>query len=261
MPLTDDLPTLRRAVARLAIIEPHRHSSGDGRVAGTYLNVGMAWALRTLSPLWRGVWGVRDGRGLDRPGVSCAPGDSATECDVSLVKSILIVSDGANAPGEFIRTRLARRPDPQLNAAWSDRLCNPGRARRHPDYHAAAALDAPATFNARFRQPNADDDWVDTAGRLNDGGRERFADALLAMAGASGDSDRRTALLNTLGAPVSAGVPATPWQIFRGRDADVIDALVAADSGFELGGRPTLIDNRCRLSSVFGPNGRLDDLV
>ena len=125
MPLTDDLPTLRRAVARLAIIEPHLHQSGNGRVAGTYLNVGMAWALRTLSPLWRGVWGVRDGRGLDRPGVSCAPGDSATECDVSLVKSILIVSDGANAPGEFIRTRLARRPDPQLNAAWSDRLCNP----------------------------------------------------------------------------------------------------------------------------------------
>ena len=33
------------------------------------------------------------------------------------------------------------------------------------------------------------------------------------------------------------------------------------DSGFAMNGRPVLIDNRCRPNSMFGPYGRIDDMV
>ena len=77
----------------------------------------------------------------------------------------------------------------------------------------------------------------------------------------SDNSARRTTLINTLTNAVGTGVAPTPWQLFRGRDAGLVDVLVDADSGFRMSGRPVLIDDRCRAVSMFTPYGRIDDLV
>ncbi|MCY4012688.1 MAG: hypothetical protein OXG82_08245 [Gammaproteobacteria bacterium] len=253
IPLTDDFPALRRTMAALTTIEGHRAS--DRLVAGTYLNLGVVWALRTLSPLWQDVWHVRDHRGVPRPGIPCAPGDDPTGCDGSLVKSLLLVTDGVNFPTRVVGGRTLDREDHARNASWNSVLCDHAYGDLGADYHEAARTDAPWAFNRHFSG------MVDANGRLNTIGRDLFADGFLRMAHDTGNADRRRALLDTLSAPVTAGVAATPWQLFRGRDVEIVNALVAPDSGFDLDGRPVLIDNRCRLSSAFSAYGRIDDLV
>ena len=104
-PLTDDFTALRQAVTNLAVEELFRPDRWTG-VAGTYLNLGIVWGLRTVSPLWQRVWQVQDIQGVDRPGVPCAPGEAEGACNPLLYKSILIISDGASAPGEQLRSRL-----------------------------------------------------------------------------------------------------------------------------------------------------------
>ena len=255
-PLSEDTTTLQEAVDALKTIEPYRYGSTLS-VSGTYLNLGIVWGLRTLSPLWRGVWDVKDMQGTDRPGIPCAPGEQSSACDTGLTKSILIVSDGGNYPGNFIRTR-AQSPSANWNADWGDYFCDLGNVSSVQDYHDAAVQQTESDFNERFKIPYATGDWIDTQGQLNAAGMDHFADAYLRSDRDAGNSARRADIVSTLGAMTP---PPTPWQLFRGRDPDVVDAMVATGTGFGMDGRPALIDHRCKPSSIFGPYGRIDDLV
>lgn len=252
LPLTDDLATLRDAIAGLETAPLHRYRQSRHRTisnGGTYLNLGIVWGLRTLSPLWADVWDVTDSQGRARPQAD----------DVQ--KSILIVTDGTNFAGTQVKTRTPIRAWGQ--ALWeSDVYCSghwPGV--QHLAYHAAAALQTSTEFNAAFRTPTIPVDYVDASGRLNADGREAFADAYLRMQSDTGNTVRKGQLMATLATADGGSLPPTPWQLFRGRDEGVVDALVATGSGFDMTGRPVQIDNRCRLNSLFGPYGRTDDLV
>lgn len=52
--------------------------------SGTYINLGMLWALRTISPLWRGMW---NGVTSTRP---------ADYTDTKTIKAIVLLTDGEN---------------------------------------------------------------------------------------------------------------------------------------------------------------------
>lgn len=266
-PLTQDAGELRTAVADLTVLpdaEVYHYAdrrgfsrSGSTRstmVRGTYLHLGIVWGLRTLSPLWRGVWNVADAGGIARPAAPCAENETAG-CQRGIVKSILIITDGTVSAGSGAVSRLGER-DANMNAHWYTHLCG-ARDR----YNYAIYQQTPAGFNGRFKTPAAPDDWVDSTGRLNAAGIERFAEAYLRMAGSSGDDARRATLIDTLENAAGTGQAPTPWQLFRGRDAALVDVLVGPGSGFDMSGRPVLIDDRCRRLSMFGSYGRIDDLV
>lgn len=257
-PLTDDLALLRTVVDGLEATD--RYRAGNGFVGATYLNIGVAWGLRTLSPLWQGVWNVQDVRAVPRPAVPCAPGEVGADCDPLLRKSILLVTDGFSWIGDTAGSRLL---NPVLDPARNPRYATESACQNIglDSYHAAGTTSTPADFNARFRTPLHSADLVDASGQLNALGLESFVDAFLGVAGAwPNTSTRRQSMLNALASGTS-GVPATPWQMFRGLDADMTDVLVDANNEFGFDGRPTLAGRRCRPTSTFGPYGRAGDLV
>ena len=251
-PLTDDLSILQGTIVGLqtAPLFTYQYSGYSTReIGGTYLVLGIAWGLRTLSPLWAGVWDVTDSQGLARP---------ATQ---EVQKSILLVTDGSNWPGLLVHTRTPGRLSGRVY--WeSDLYCQLRfSGTQHRAYHAAAARQTSADFNAAFRRPSLAVDYVDADGRLNDQGREAFADAYLRMESDTANATRKAQLMATLATAGESGLAPTPWQLFRGRDGAVVDALVATGTGFAMTGRPVLIDNRCGFNSLFGAYGRVDDRV
>lgn len=256
-PLTDDLDRLRTAVDDLTLTPDF--VAGASILGATYMNLGVVWGLRTVSPLWQGVWDVQDVRRVPRPAVPCAPGEAAVGCDGSLSKSILLVSDGKSHLGGVAGSQLLNRSTYQPNPHFeTEQRCYSDPI---PAYHAAAADANAAAFNDRFRAPRTATDFVDASDRLNAAGREEFVDAFLAAAGAGrATPTRRDSMLNAL-ATAAIGLPPTPWQLFRGHDGKVIDAIVDTASGFGFDGRPTLVDHRCRPLSTFSPYGRADDRV
>lgn len=267
VPLTDDLDVVRSAADGLQTTD--RYWGGGQSTGATYMNLGVVWGLRTLSPLWQGVWDVRDVRDTRRPAVPCAPGERAAGCDPSLRKSILLLSDGANVQGWAARSRLRQATLPRQGVRVNPSLSVEPRCLDTdiPKYHEAAAASDAAAFNAYFRAPHVAADLVDADGRLNALGSERLVNALIGFAGGRAPGypepeavtdERRDDMLNTLQSAASGAAP-TPWQLFRGLDADVIDGLV--HGGFPFDGRPGLIDHRCRPWSTFSPYGRVDDLV
>ena len=267
-PLTEDLNLVRSTVRGLRTTD--RYDSGSGNdIGATYMNLGVVWALRTLSPLWQGVWDVRDVRSVKRPGVPCAPGESERQCNPSLKKSIVLVSDGANYMGKVV-SRLYPGHGVHSNPSSHDPewVCNRTNVSA---YLAADAVSTPDAFNAYFRSPHVDTDLVDSNGKLNDAGLERVAEAFLRFATADNvdfygypepeadTPERKDDLRNALASAASGGRP-TPWQLFRGWNPEVIDALVGEDA-FGFDGRPTLVGARCRPSSTFSVYGRADDMV
>ena len=178
-PLTEDLNLVRSTVRGLRTTD--RYDSGSGNdIGATYMNLGVVWALRTLSPLWQGVWDVRDVRSVKRPGVPCAPGESERQCNPSLKKSIVLVSDGANYMGKVV-SRLYPGHGVHSNPSSHDPewVCNRTNVSA---YLAADAVSTPDAFNAYFRSPHVDTDLVDSNGKLNDAGLERVAEAFLRFA-------------------------------------------------------------------------------
>ena len=254
-PLTDDLDRLRTVAHGLETTDPYVTS---GLIGATYMNLGIVWGLRAVSPLWQDVWDVQDVRTVSRPAVPCAPGEEGGGCDPSLRKSILLVSDGASWVGGVAGSRLLNATNAAFNPAYStEHQC---RVTGFDTYHAAGAASTPAEFNGHFRSPRVGD-LVDANDRLNAYGRERFAEAFLGLAGTEPNTPtRRSSMLNALASGVS-GESLTPWQLFRGLDAEVTDVLVDARNEFGFDGRPALINRRCRPSSTFSPYGRADDLV
>ena len=256
MPLTDDFNMLRDVADRLQTTGQLRF--GNSATSATYLSLGMSWGLRAISPLWQGTWDVRDVQQTPRPAVPCALGEDETYCDSKLRKSILLVSDGSSSLGNMYASRL-------MNHRGDDR--NPSTVPRcssyYDTYFAAAEAQAETAFNAYFRAPYVAADLVDANDRLNADGRERLVDALLVLSDPGPNSpERRTAMLDALASLDAPGVAPTPWQVFRGLDADIIDALMAPAAMLGFDGRPTLIGQHCEPPwSMFGPYGRAADLV
>ena len=256
-PLTEDLDLLRNVANGLRTTAVYR--GGGTTIGATYMNLGIVWGLRTLSPLWQDVWDVKDVRLARRPAVPCAPDEEAVGCDPDLKKSILLVSDGSSYVGGVAGSRLLASYSETSNPAYyTETIC---RRFDVPSYRLAAAASTPSDFNTHFRSPRVDDDLVDADGRLNAVGRERLADAFLSFAGTEPDTTtRRDSLLSVLASSVSGAAP-TPWQLFRGLDEELVDVLVDENHEFGFDGRPTLIEHRCRPSSTFSPYGRADDRV
>lgn len=273
LPLVSDIAALRSAVDELDTVPPYVDGFNTAKGA-TYLNLGIVWALRTLSPLWQGVWAVQDPQGVARPGTPCGV-DEAGGCVAKLNKSIIFVTDGTSEIGgagtqlkdSFGRAEPANAPQTECTPPTA---YNPG----YPENYDKASLRSdPDAFNARFRSPHVDSDLVDADGRLNADGQAAFVDAFIAHTSfddrynyygyPSPPADtpgRRAAMLTTLSS-ASSGLAPTPWELFRGLHADVIDKLVAQPAQFGFDGRPGLIHHACRVSTPFGPYGRADDLV
>ena len=265
-PLDDDVGALKTAVADLkvecrfpgsrpdAVAGSSSHCPPEARPglsSATYLHLGVVWALRTLSPLWQRVWDVEDVQGTSRPVVSCAEGDDPDDCRQEMTKSILIVSDGSPNPGMSLNARLRRAPDPvrypRKNAVWkADELhCVPRDLRQ---YHAAAAKDDRNLFDARFQTYL--DGGTFGGGRIDDVvAAFRILDRFPTVTPAQLAS--RKAVLRTL----------SPWRLFRGLDAQVTDALMDEANAFGFNARPVQMGHFCRPTSLFGPYGRLGDMV
>ncbi len=244
-PLTDDLASLRQAVTSLQTICTDPLACGNLRGAtGTYLHLGVVWALRTLSPLWQRVWQVQDLQGTDRPKAPCAPNEADGNCDARLNKSILIVSDGENSFGIMRGTRVGEAPEAESPAWSTDLVCDPGRNFIRK-YRAAEAESTPADFNGHFSAylhqgrfgGNRVDDVLDAFTAID------------ALPDLPARRDLRKAVLTTL----------TPWQLFRGLDAGVTDALMDGANEFGFERRPMQTGHFCRPNSIFTPYGRIDD--
>ena len=255
-PLTDDLDVLRRTAANLEVAEAFTTAGGDW--GATFMNLGVVWGLRTLSPLWQGVWDVRDIQNAPRPGVPCAPGEPEADCDGRLNKLILIVSDGTSQLGYVVGSRLLPNygdlSRPSLN---TESVCN---SVGLSTYHQAEAATTPAAYNDYFRAPHVAADLVDANDRLNAHGRVEFASAFLDVAGRRNRAVPRNRLANALRTVAPSAMTPTPWQLFRGLDAEVAEGLVASNT-VRLEGRPVLAGPRCGPTSLFSPYGRADDLI
>ena len=242
-PLTDDLASLRQAVNGLQTHCAVAGSCGNlGGATGTYVHLGVVWALRSLSPLWQRLWQVQDLQGAARPKAPCAPNEADAACDSRLNKSILIVSDGENSPGLLNRTRLGVAADARSPTWQTDVVCHRNFLS---NYHAAAAESTSAGFNSRFSA------YLDQ-GRFGGAGLDEVLDAfndLDALPDLPARRDLRKALLTTL----------TPWQLFRGLDAGVTDALMDGANEFGFEHRPVQTEHFCRPNSIFTPYGRVDD--
>ena len=246
LPLTDDLSVLRQAVngLRTVCVYPECTPTRSGNTGATYIHLGVVWALRTLSPLWQAVWQVRDLQGAAVPAVSCARGESDENCDSRLTKSILIISDGANFPSFPINARL-RRPTGAANAGWGNDLV--GNRRFMRKYHAAAQKESATEFNGQFSG------YLDQ-GTFGGAGMGALLDAFRILDPLADSPERRSsrrAVLETL----------TPWQLFRGLDAGVSDALMDSANEFGFERRPVQTEHFFRRTTIFGPYGRADDHV
>ena len=270
MALTDDIHTVDAAIQNL-----HWHQPAVGVNDGTTLVRGMVWAVRALSPLWQDVWGVKDARGVARPGRSCAGGGG--DCDAKLHKGIIFVSDGGTVYNSFRNSRTFGRSNGSnwdIKFATGDAVCR-GPTKGQPNYFAAWGETDPTKFNERFGI------HVDTAGSIcgqgvtpqqkRDNCRFEGKDDTLDAFGP--DFSRlhygRWLKPGEHGGPERAArrqalMKFTPWELFRGplpggSEEVATDALMNAP--FHLEGRPRETTGYCRPHSAFTPYGSLDDQI
>ena len=249
LPLTSDLAVFGNAVADLETVEVWTPCPGCSGMGATYLHLGIVWGLRALSPLWQNVWGLDDVQGEARPAVPCAAGEPVERCTPDLHKSILLVTDGSNQPGTPTRSTLGH-PVAGSNPPWEDSLvCERGAERYLRAYHAAAVLDDETAFNARFSA------YMDG----NAFGGSGLEDVLDAFHGIGDRWATDTPARRTTRATVLESV--SPWGLFRGMQADVVDQLMDEDNAFGFDRRPTQIGHLCRSSIPFGPYGRVNEHV
>ena len=282
VPLTDDLETLQTANSYQTA--PVHSKTGGGQ---TFLHLGIVWALRTLSPLWRDVWDTQSVSGEALPRTPCASGGTTTGCSPSVQKAIVIISDGQNW---FTLPRLGRsfgsyeRGEPVTanpahhgrSAALCDGVITSGN---YPDlssansYTTAMSAETPATF--------ANDFDVDQDGKFSGTGLSTVLDGFQAFHPTTKDLDS-TQLADRLTINAyraqwdNALEDMTPWQLFRGYDtdlpttdehgmpitqADATDVLMTASNLFDFEGRPVRNRHFCRPHTKFSAYGRVDELV
>ena len=257
IPLSEDVAALRTASREMPTINAYHKG-------GTYTHLGVVWGLRTLSPLWKDVWGAKDDRGVKRPLTPCAPNETGTHCTPLVKKTILLISDGGNTIGNtqtnlFKRGRinytsqyeiLPENPIP-LDSAEADaheKLCS--------HFTNKSALFQNATneiwennFNARFTDLNGNGHFADNS--LN-----RLVSAFETAMETTLSAASRRALRDRM----------TPWELFRNHGflndgTNFTDTLLTASNGFDFDGRPVFDDMACRLTSHFASYGRIGDLM
>lgn len=261
-PLSENTTELRDFVDSLQAEEESRLSPTSS--GATYLPLGVVWALRAVSPLWRDVWRVADESGYQRPGTPCAPGETGQHCDERLNKSILLLSDGDNAFGGIGRRLLVPLLPNKNNPLEGDGVLRSDCNRldvKYPNYNAAVAAQSEAEFNREFSS------YVDASDHFEPGRMDPVLDVFSIFLDRMGPTNPYLPASPSDSPEVRASREAalsqvTPWQIFRGIDnAGAIDLLLNPDNGFGLDGRPVGLGHYCRWSSSFGPYGRLDDAV
>ena len=259
IPLSDDYAALDKASSDLDVVLQHVNSRGaTSSSGGTNLALGMTWALRTLSPLWRDVWDVHDAATRPRPSIPCQPGESPVSCNPLLHKSILLISDGSNWPGRVNWRLLTDKNDgknPSTAFSTFGSWCR--SASRFPTYTPAATETSESAFNAHFA-------GLLDANELFDGaGAETVANAFHRIA----DSDYTTGSSIDpnpvrLAFRAAALTGLSPWSVFRGvGDASGMRALTDSTDPFELRGRPVLSDHLCQRSGHFSAYGRPADRI
>ena len=255
-PLIDDAAALRSATAAWTITEAVDIDADTG----SHLHLGIVWALRALSPLWRDIWGTEDAAGVGRPLAPCAAGEQGTHCSGFLKKTIVFITDGANNAGKVSRAGFDGRVNydasyesigaastDSLGAASNAKLCQYFRGRS-TSFNNASNDDTAAAFNARFSDLAAGDRF---GGASLDGVAAAFNKAFETTLSTSG---RNT--LATL----------TPWELFRSHGfredgTSFVADLLDASGGFNFDGRPVYDDMACRLTSSFTPYGRIGDVM
>ena len=262
MVLTDDIPTVAAAIQNLKVSRQTVAS-----VDNTFMVRGMVWAVRALSPLWQDVWGVKDIRGVARPGRSCAGGGG--NCDAKLHKGIVLVTDGGTVYRSYRNSRTFARSD---GSGWdntfqaNDPTCKTGRTNRANYFDAWGETD-PTKFNERFMTHVNSSSSICGTGVTPQQKRDncRF----------EGNPDTVDIFDRWLEDPEKADTTAwtqrrdlltkfTPWELFRGplpggSEEVAMDALMNAP--FHLEGRPRETTGYCRPHAVFSPYGSLDDQV
>ena len=244
-PLTGNTAVLRAAIDDLATAK--QHGTRDG-FFGTYMHPGVVWALRSVSPLWRGVWNIDEGVGV-RPATPCAPGETTSGCRRDLHKSILLVSDGENWFGNIPRRQVEPRGSTNSNIRHrsSALYCHTGYS---PNYLAANGATTEADFNAHFAS------YTTSEGKFDPTKIGPVLDAFHAHGDSLSDTSARRSLREAV------LTEAKPWEIFRGIDAvGSIDALLDDANEFGFVGRPVQVHHMCGRSSLFGPYGRVDDAI
>ena len=261
MALTDDIPTVAAAIQNLEV-----HRQNIQAVDNTFMVRGMVWAVRALSPLWQDVWGVKDARGVARPGRSCAGGGG--ECDAKLHKGIVLVTDGGTVYRSYRNSRTFQRSD---GNNWgntfqtTDGFCRSGN--RQPNYFAAWGETDPTKFNERFMTHVNSSSSIcgqgSTPQQIRDNCRfEGNPDTLEIFDRWLTDPEKADTVEWARRRDVLTSF--TPWELFRGplpggSEEVATDALVNAP--FHLEGRPRETTGYCRPHSVFSPYGSLDDQI
>ncbi len=265
VPLTDDLSALQAADHYVTVPWASRTYWGQ-----TFLHLGIVWGLRTLSPLWRDVWKTKSVSGDDLPRTPCLDGGTTQGCSQFVEKAIVIVSDGANYLGPPRRGRSA--------GYWS-----PGSAiTDNPNFYSGRCR---GTFNWPFNVEFIDA-WSAEDPATFANGFDVDANGVLTPTGMSAALDGFQAVHPMVSA-LDPNIPAdrvvidahriiwdaalqnmTPWQLFRGYDAnsptsniDATDVLVDPANMFGLEGRPIGNGHYCRATAPFSAYGRPDDLV
>ena len=245
LPLTDAVATLRASATALETLGQLRVGMNT-RSGGTYLHLGVVWGLRTLSPLWRDVWSATDAAGAARPLTPCATGETGTHCQSDVEKVILLVTDGSN---DF----------PPRGGGWGP--VNEARPNENPGQPAQAYcamlenIDGAASYNDIFDTQDStvfDAEFdLDGAGTFTGAKLTPLINAITRIVDPAASNADKMNWATALSGE-------TPWQLFRG-DGGFADNLPGAS--LNLGGRPVFNGYACRLTSAFGPYGRVDDSV
>ena len=257
-PLTDKAADVEASFNALTVVPRH-----GGRLAQTFLHLGVVWGLRSVSPLWSDVWIAKDSNDQARPLAACAEGETGSHCDPNLKKTIVLITDGVNFIARPRRGRLARKEGPNGSTAVGTSYqsgftpCTEFNTYTSK-YGDAMNDDGETTFNARFGT------YVDANGVFTAGGVDHLADTFdrIMNDGTPAASDAtKTAWKNTLGV-------LSPWQLFRGHGLvggnSIVDQLMTLEktaNKLGLSGRPMQNDHICRRGMAFSPYGRPDDLV
>ena len=192
---------------------------------------------------------MSDLQGASRPGVPCAPGEEDDGCNPLLHKSILIISDGASFPMDQLRSRLGEVFGAADNPGWVDSpTCEDWSGSDLESYHDAGQERSEADFNNHFTA-------YLSSGHFGGAGMDLVLDAFQLLDRWPSDTPARRNLRS------AALQSLSPWQLFRGLDADVTDALMNEANEFGFDRRPVQVEHFCRPSSMFGSYGRTDDRV
>ncbi|MCY3819768.1 MAG: hypothetical protein OXH52_10475 [Gammaproteobacteria bacterium] len=264
VPLTDDATALG-AVDQYRVVDPHSSVGGQ-----TFLHLGIVWGLRTLSPLWRDVWQTKSASDDALPRTPCLDGGSTQGCSQFVEKSIVIVSDGAAYFGRVRRGRSFGHFDPAGAVSSNPDFLYPNCSAyfwnsSHAGYRAAVSAEDATAFAGGFD--------VDANGVFTPTGTSAVLDGFQAL---HPDLSARDPAIPSDKVVIDAHraiwenalEDMTPWQLFRGYDAnsptagtDAADVLTNPANLFGLRGRPARNGHFCRLTSPFSAYGRADDLV